>query len=361
MDVIALRPRLQFAAALLSGCLALAVAAELALRVLPTGGWGTDMVDGYGTAHPLRHVPGTPLRYSRDWDFLYAQRGHINQMGYHGHCELSADSQGGQVWVTGDSFAASLMVPADQSLGAALARELPPGLKVCMVGAPGAPGSEFLASLPHFSQGRSADRWIIILNSGDIPESTGNQTGTGWHQWTPALDGALTGTPRPPAPRWLLALRESHLYRYVSYNLLVSHTLASLQQQVRRITTLLPGVPAAPANSEISDALHSQMAQLWVDQLALRAQASQARPLVILNAFDQRHARAEVKDLERRRLAELAGLMARRGIPHVSVTELFASPECRRQGSCYLFRDGHWHPTGARLIATAVAQKLKAE
>jgi hypothetical protein len=139
-------PILRVAVALSGGLLACLLVAEGALRVLPTGGDGTDFIDGYGSAAPLRQVPGSTLHFSRDWDFLYAHRDPVNDLGFHGHCE-QAPSGGRQAWVVGDSFVAAWMLDSRDTLAARLQAWEGSSRSVCAVGLPGAPGTEFLATL----------------------------------------------------------------------------------------------------------------------------------------------------------------------------------------------------------------------
>ena len=121
------------------GALGLLLMMELGLRALPVPE-GLEPQYGFGTDRPLSYVPGRTLTYSRDWDFLYAQRSRANARGYHGHCNVDAGAQQSAVWVVGDSFAEALMLDQNDATAARLQR-LRPHWSVCNLGMSGAPAS----------------------------------------------------------------------------------------------------------------------------------------------------------------------------------------------------------------------------
>jgi len=320
---------------------------EAVLRVLPVP-QGLELIDGYGSDHLLRYRPGEAIVYSRDWDFLYARRGHVNPYGYHGFCNPSVKPGQHRLWVVGDSYAEALMVDEAFTIAGRL-QQTSPELSVCTAGISGAPGSEYLAMLDEVDASAHGDTWVILLNTADIPESAGGREG--FHYFSNGSGAEFTGQRRPES-RSLAVARHSAVFRFVNYSLNAKGTLQRFQCElgIKRCTSEgTKGGTAAGLQA------YEDLASRWIAALKRRAVQREAKAIIVLNAFDPSHfptARLQQLDAAQRRL--LKRLLSDAGIEVVDVEEAFKSaPECRRE-ACYLFRDGHWSPSGHEVLASRV-------
>jgi SGNH hydrolase-like domain, acetyltransferase AlgX len=149
------------------------------------------------------------------------------------------------------------------------------------------------------------------------------------------------------------------LYRYLSYNLSASLALTQLKAQWQQLLSTLTLKPTSSAKSEeLSQESHRRLVALWVQGLTQRAHKAQAQPIVVLNTFDPRRSSEASRRIETQRLQDIEARLTEAGVPVVRVEDTFSAPRCRTQGSCYLFRDGHWSALGHELLAEAVHRRL---
>jgi hypothetical protein len=324
---------------------------EAVLRLLPVP-QGLELVDGYGSPHLLRYRPGEAIVYSRDWDFLYARRGRVNPYGYHGFCNPSAKPGQHRLWVVGDSYAEALMVDEAFTIAGRL-QQARPDLSVCTAGISGAPGSEYLAMLDEVGASAQGDTWVILLNTADIPESAGGREG--FHYFSATQDAEFTGQRRTES-RSLAWARHSAAFRFVNYSLNAKGTLQRFQCELRIKRCASEGAEGGAAAGLQG---YEELASRWIAALTRRAAQRDAKVVVVLNAFDPSHfptPQLQQLDATQRRL--LKRLLTRSGVEVVDVEEAFnGDPECRRD-ACYLFRDGHWSPSGHGVLASRVAAAL---
>ena len=78
----------------LAGAGLMLILLELVVHFLPVSS-GPQQEDGGGGATVEHYVPNSQFTWSRDWDFLYARDGMVNQLGYPGICSLSVDQEHG--------------------------------------------------------------------------------------------------------------------------------------------------------------------------------------------------------------------------------------------------------------------------
>lgn len=335
------------------GALGLLLLAELGLRLLPVP-QGLEPRYGFGTDRPLSYEPGRVLTYSRDWDFLYAQRGHANVQGYNGYCNAGAGAHKPAVWVVGDSFAEALMLDQNDATAARL-QQLRPQWSVCNLGLSGAPASEYLAMLDAVRERAPARAWVLLMNALDIAESRDGPPG--FHYFGDG-DG-FVGRPRPTPTMIVHVVQHSALLGYLRYNLKVGSTLPRL------LCTLHIGRCTGPVDADELplpplSPVHREDAQRFAQALAARAAQRGVDVVVVINAPDpSRRLSQASRERERAHRHLLEAALRAAGIGRiVDIGATFAAaPECRLQG-CYLFRDRHWTVTGHAVVADAVAAQL---
>ncbi len=335
------------------GALGLLLLAEMGLRLFPVP-QGLEPQYGFGTDRPLSFEPGRELVYSRDWDFLYAQRSRANALGYPGHCNVGSGAQRPAVWVVGDSFAEALMLDQNDATAARL-QALRPHWSVCNLGLSGAPASEYLAMLDAVRERTPARAWVLLMNALDVAES--REGPPGFHYFG---DGAgLVGRPRPSPGLGVRIVNQSALLGYLRHNLKVGSTFAR--------TTCMLGWSRCTGAVEADDLplpplqpVHHADAQRFAQGLAARARERSVDVVVVINAPDpSRRLSVASREREGAHRHLLAAALRSAGIGHVvDIGATFAAaPECRLHG-CYLFRDRHWSAAGHAVVADAVAMQL---
>jgi SGNH hydrolase-like domain, acetyltransferase AlgX len=350
----------KLALAMALGVLSFLLAAEVALRMLPVT-TGVNLIDGYGTDHPLRQTPGSAMTFSRDWDFLYPNRSRFNTLGYHGHCALAREG-GRQTWLLGDSFAAAMMLPPEHTLAAQMQYRVGTRESVCSLALAGTSAADFLTTIDAFAGRTAHERWVIVLNGTDVQESM--SAPEGMTQFDPSLDGRITGIQRHEPGRSELIRRESALNRYFSNNLGGRLSIDRVKQQVLGLARGLGTAPEPlPAGSVANTTPHHALVELWVRELTRRARRAQAEPVIVMNAFHPQYFQTAASlQLEQQRRSDIMDVLKAAGVRVIDVEPLFASAsECRTEGSCYLFRDRHWSPTGHALVAVAVQSAFAAD
>src|SRR5262249_4657998 len=132
---------LQAAATMLvSGVLFLGLA-ELVLRFLPVATWLHPL--SVTAENPVLHfTPNRDFVYSKRWDMIMANRGHVNNAGFVNDRDYRLEDAKPLLAVVGDSFIEATMVPFPETMHGRLAEALDRQLRVYSFAASGAPLSQ---------------------------------------------------------------------------------------------------------------------------------------------------------------------------------------------------------------------------
>ena len=321
---------------------------ELVLRFLPVN-TGPQQVDGGGADTVENYRPNSEFTWSRDWDFLYARHGTVNQLGYPGVCSLSNDAEHG-AWVFGDSFVETVMTEPGQTFSGQVAAAQPE-MKVCALGMSGASAPEYLAMLDFVSQRGKARHWIIVLTEGDFAEAYTARAGL--HYFARSADGRLSLAGDKYHRGWAVkVLASSRLLQYLNYN------LGFKEQLLRRFHCIFSVDGCAKGKS--ADAhfplkVADEAALAFADQLAGRAQQLGAKPIIVLNHFRRTESAQETAE-RRQHWLDVTAMMQARGFRVIDALDVM--PDSDSGGCngtpCVLFRDRHWTPAGSKALMTAI-------
>ena len=197
-------------------------AAELVLRFLPVAtGMRTVAVSA---SSPVFHfTPNRNFQFSRDWEMIMVNRGHINNAGFVNDQDYRKDDRTPLLAVVGDSYIEAVMVPCGQTLHGRLARNFEERLQVYSFGASGAPLSQYLIWARHAVREYGAQAILINVVGNDFDESlAAYKTGPGFWHYVPDANGQLQLRLFPYRPGILrnIALN-SALVRYLLFHLQV--------------------------------------------------------------------------------------------------------------------------------------------
>ena len=167
------------------------VVAEVVLRFLPVA---SSLYTVPVTAQsPVFHfTPNRDFVYSRDWDMVLANRGHVNNAGFVNDQHYQKDGSLPMLAVVGDSMIEAAMVPYRDTLHGRLATALAGKLRVYSFATAGAPLSQYLIWARHAVREYGAEALVINVVGNDFHEShSAYKTSPGFWHYVPDANGEL--------------------------------------------------------------------------------------------------------------------------------------------------------------------------
>jgi hypothetical protein len=228
--------------------------AEVALRFLPVAS-SLHTLPVTSQSPVMRFTPNRDFVYSREWDFVLANRGHVNNAGFINDQDYVQDSPLPLLAVVGDSMIEAAMVPYRDTLHGRLAKALDGKARVYSFAAAGAPLSQYLIWARHAVQDYGAKALIINVVGNDFDEShVAYAAYPGFWHYVPGVDQQLRLqlVEYHPSLRGRIAV-SSALGRYLLFNLQIEAAWKSLKQSLSRPKGAEPrfaGNTAADAGTE---------------------------------------------------------------------------------------------------------------
>jgi len=352
--------------------------AEVVLRFLPVA-TGMRAVAVTQQQPILRFTPNRDFLFSRDWDMVMVNPGHVNNAGFVNAQDYRRVDSPPLLGVIGDSYIEATMVPYPLTMQGQLAKALEGRMRVYSFAASGAPLSQYLVWARHAVSDYGAKALVINVVGNDFDEShVAYKSGPGLWLYASAADGSLGLTLQEYHPRAIRKLADySALLRYALFNLGVGTRLLPLTAAPtpapRAATQGLVGVaqagtapttgaadPPRFAGNTAADADPKRIAlslaaiDAFFRDLPGMAGLPPERILFTLDGFrhpDVAKAGAGTYfDLMRRAfLAQATAL----GYEAIDLDPLFF----RQPAQAYNYpRDGHWNPAGHEVAAEAVLQ-----
>ncbi|MCA0240620.1 MAG: hypothetical protein LCI02_07135 [Proteobacteria bacterium] len=338
------------------GTLALLLACELLLRVLPVSGAtrvGTYVDPKIPTFQPLLETD-----YATGWDLRNAQRLRTNEMGFVAERSFKPDPNA--VALIGDSFVdAASLVPKDrpaQQLEAALDGRRP-------VYSMGTAGSSLLdyAERIRFAHERLQIRdFVVLIERGDIWQAMCGSGNVASQCLDPASLAPRTEL-QPPASTVKRWLRQSALARYVASQLKLdpARLLGTLFKRTEPHAPAAPGAPAdrAADGPRLSPAAFDAVLAAFVERIQ---PFRDGRLLLLVDADRRALAQGRVPaDAQRQAFMQRARAA---GLQVVDVEPLFAKHFASSHLSLEIGPyDGHPNALCYRLFADAAAKALAAD
>jgi hypothetical protein len=192
---------------------------EFILRFLPT--FSGLRVAPVTSASPVFHfVPNHDFVYSRDWDMVMVNHGHINNAGFVNNQDYRPQT-GPLLAVVGDSYIEALMVPYGETVHGRLAQALQDKLPVYSFAVSGAPLSQYLIWGQHAVRDWGAKAVVINVVGNDFDESLANYgKRPGFWYYVPGANGEQRLRLSEYQPSILRNLVYASAFaRYVIYNL----------------------------------------------------------------------------------------------------------------------------------------------
>lgn len=329
----------------LLGVLAVLLAAEAGLRVLPVS---TSSQTGYYLDPAvLTYPPGHTWRTATGWDLRNAQILHANNAGFAAHRDFVRDDAA--VGFIGDSFVEASMLDAADRPGVQLERALA-GRPVYAMGGPGSALLDYAERIRLASTQWGVRDFVVLMERGDIRQSL---CGSG-NNHAPCLD-RQTLQPRSQvqsAPtalkRWL---RHSALAQYLVSQLKLD-TARLLSQALQQARTTPEHAAPAPAREPSAD--HRTVDAVAQAFLARALPHVKGRLVLIVDA----NRRSATPDPERERFMELARAA---GVVVIDAAPIYqahyAHSNLKLEVGPY---DSHLNALAIRLLADAAAQALRA-
>jgi hypothetical protein len=144
--------------------------AEVVLRFLPVATGIRSSAES--TANSVFHfVPDRDFVFSKRWDMIMANRGHVNNAGFVNDQDYRKDDPTPLIAVVGDSFIEAAMVPFGETLHGRLAAKLAGDFRVYSFGASAAPLSQYVVWARHTVQEYRPRALVINIVGNDFDES----------------------------------------------------------------------------------------------------------------------------------------------------------------------------------------------
>jgi hypothetical protein len=326
--------------------------AEIVMRFLPVMS-PTHLTAGIGHAEAAKHAPGSEFVQSRDWDFLLARQGQINDFGLHGHCQLSTQAKTG-IWIAGDSYTEAIMLEPNQSIGAKLQQFLP-GFLVCAAGMSGASAAEYLSQLDDLHKIGQAATWVVVINQPDFLESYEGRDGLARFPINTQKETRELIGDAYKRPALLERFFVSALFRYSYYNLNFKGVLSRLS------CTLHLG--ACTAQTKTTAQTHQQQQleeaaiQRFIGGLQRRAAQHSSQIWIVCNDT-LKHKGRQTEDIDF--WAMLIQRFHQAGFSTLRTSTVLKTQNCAKQ-SCFLFRDGHWSESGHEAVAHKLSELIRGQ
>ena len=193
----------------------------MALRFLPVASsLGTLAVTPQSPV--FRFTPNRDFVYSRDWDFVLANRGHVNNAGFVNDQDYRKDDPLPLLAVVGNSMIEASMVPYPDTVQGRLAKAFDGKARVYSFAAAGAPLSQYLIWARHAVQDYGAQALVINVVGNDFDEShAAYATHPGFWHYVPDANQQLSLRLSSIARAFSALAVSSALGRYLIFNLQV--------------------------------------------------------------------------------------------------------------------------------------------
>src|SRR6266508_674657 len=333
--------------------------AEVVLRFLPVAS-GMRTVAVTAQSPVFHFTPNRDFVYSRDWDMVLANRGHVNNAGFVNDQDYRKEDALPLLAVVGDSMIEAAMVQYPDTLQGRLATALEGKLRVYSFASSGAPLSQYLIWARHAVREYGAQALLINVVSNDFDEShSAYKIAPGFWHYVPDANGDLhlrLFEYRPGLLRNLVLM--SALTRYLVFNMQLGlHWL--------ELKSLLFGGPsmAAPGDAGNMDAgphearVRASLAAVYAffRDLPQYTGLPPSRILFVVDGLRYPDVAAisagTYFDRMRRALLEKAAAL---GYDTIDLDQFFFERH-RRTGERFEFaRDGHWSSIGHGVAFEAV-------
>jgi hypothetical protein len=144
--------------------------AEVVLRFLPVATGIRSSAESSANS-VFRFVPNRDFVFSKRWDMIMANRGHVNNAGFVNERDYRKDDPTPLIAVIGDSFIEAAMVPFRETLHGRVAAKLAGDFRVYSFGASAAPLSQYLIWARHAMQEYGPRGLVINIVGNDFDES----------------------------------------------------------------------------------------------------------------------------------------------------------------------------------------------
>jgi hypothetical protein len=332
--------------------------AEVVLRFLPVAS-GMRTMPVTADSPVFHFTPNRDFVFSRDWDMILVNRGHINNAGFVNDQDYQKDHKTPLLAVVGDSYIEAAMVPYRDTLHGRLAKALEGKLRVYSFGASGAALSQYLIWARHAVREYGAAAVVINVIGNDFDESlAAYRTSPGFWSYVPDENKALRlrlFEYRPP-PR--ARIMWSALASYLVFNLQLGYLWSNLR-------SLLFGTPAqAEARYAGNTAVDTSAARVSDSLAAIDAFFRDLPDLVglppdrvtfTMDGFRYPEGAADgagtYYDLMRRAFRAKAEAL---GYEVIDLDPMFFARHRRTRERFEQERDGHWNPAGHEVAFEAV-------
>lgn len=342
------------------GSLALCLGiAEAALRFLPVAS-GMPAMPVTAESPVFHFTPNRDFLFSRDWDMVLVNRGHVNNAGFVNDQDYRKSDATPLIAVVGDSYIEAAMVPYAQTVHGRLAKALDAKLRVYSFGASGAPLSQYLIWARHAARDYGAGALIINIVGNDFDESlAAYRIGPGFWHYVSDANGDLQLRLfefRPGTPGSLVT--HSALARYLVFNLQLGDRWLELRSLLfdRRAVDApryAGNTTAEPGAKRMSDSLAAIDA--FFRDLAAEVGLAPDRVLFMVDGFRYPPAAAagagSYFDLMRRAFRAKAEA---RGYGVIDLDPAFFARHGRTGERFEYPTDGHWNGAGHAVAFEAV-------
>lgn len=346
---------------LLTTLLALLLALELLMRLLPVSG-ATRVADHLGAEIPAK-PPGHRWTIATGWDLRNAQTLQANAQGFSAQRDFVRDPRA--VALIGDSFVEASMLPAPERLEAQLQRHLGEAQPVYAMGSPGSSLLDYGWRARWAREQFGVQRAVLLLETGDIRQSFCGSGNVVSRCLTP--EGDLRGVPRAEAGALKRLLRHSALVHYLLAQLrldadtlwanAVAQSLPAQGHEVGQGAAV--DRRAGSARSDTLDEAERRRIEQVTDAFFALYAADPAQLVILLDAHRGEQRRTGQGSSPARE--HFMALVRARGVRVVDLAAVYAphlaSSPLRLEVSP---SDGHLNGLGLGLVAQAAARALSA-
>jgi hypothetical protein len=207
------------------------LAAEVVLRFLPVAS-SLRTLSVSPQSPVFRVTPNRNFTFSREWDFVLANRGRVNNAGFINDQDYRKEDPLPLLAVVGDSMIEALMVPYPNTLQGRMAKALEGRARVYSFAASGAPLSQYLIWARHAVQDYGAKALVINVVGNDFDEShAAYATRPGFWHYVPDASQQLSLRLFEYRPSLLgRVVVSSALGRYLIFNLQAQAAWQSLKE-----------------------------------------------------------------------------------------------------------------------------------
>ena len=166
-----------------ASCLFVVLVAEIVLRFMPVNsGLKAQAVNQQNPV--FRFAANRDFVYSRDWDMVMVNHGHVNNLGFVNDTDYVADHKKPLLAIIGDSYIEALMVPYESTVQGRLAAQIGDKGSVYSFAASGAPLSQYAAWFNYAEKTFQPDGAVFVVVGNDYDESLMKyKQGPGFHHY----------------------------------------------------------------------------------------------------------------------------------------------------------------------------------